>query len=461
MAVPVPVSDPLPRKFGRYQLFDRIGRGGMAEIYLARAQLEAGVARLIVVKQIHAQLSGDPTFSKAFVDEAKLCAGLRHANIAQVVDLGRSDPGDGALLFMAMEYVEGLDLTQLLRKLSQKKVPLPPEFAVFIVREVLSALDFAHRATSDAGVPLGLVHRDVSPSNVLLSFEGEVKLCDFGIAKATNEDPAPSEAIKSLRAKVVGKSAYMAPEHASGESLDARADVFAAGILLWELCSGRRLYKGTEAEMLAMAQRGEIPPLTTPLPNLSRLQHEVLDRALSKDRAQRFPTARAFGDALDAWAAESRLLASQIRFGAFLEEHVGLDEVALRRQKERAAAALEMGPPVVMEPIGRASRPTPMPAPQMPASQMPAPQAGADVSGLAVSGESPLGDYTVPNQKSLPELERESAEHARASSLPSVPTGAFRKAENAPGPQSSKIPWLLGGLLALVLAAAAAFFATR
>lgn len=448
MAVPATGQEVLPRKFGRYQLFDRIGRGGMAEIYLARAQLDAGVARLIVVKQIHAQLSGDPTFSKAFVDEAKLCAGLRHANIAQVVDLGRSDPEDGALLFMAMEYVEGLDLTQLLRKLSQKKVPLPVEFAVFVVREVLAALDFAHRATSDAGVPLGLVHRDVSPSNVLLSFEGEVKLCDFGIAKATHEEGPPSEAMKSLRSKVVGKSAYMAPEHASGEPLDARADVFAAGILLWELCAGRRLYKGTEEEMLAMAQRAEIPPMPTALPNLERFSREVLDRALAKDREQRFPTARAFSEALDAWAAESRLLASQIRFGGFLEDHIGLEEVALRRQKERAAAALELGPPVVMQPIGRASRPTPEPA--------------VDVSALAASSETPLSDYTVPNQKSLPELEKESAERARPSSLPSVPTGAFEKAAAPVPPQRRSPPtglWIASILV--LIAGLAAFFALR
>jgi eukaryotic-like serine/threonine-protein kinase len=420
-----PSADVLPRRFGRYQLFDRIGRGGMAEIFLARAQLEAGISRLIVVKQIHAQLSGDPTFSRAFVDEAKLCAGLRHANIAQVVDLGRSAPEDGALLFMAMEYVEGLDLTQLLRLLSQKKVPLPAEFAVLIVSEVLAALDFAHRARSEDGAPLGLVHRDVSPSNVLLSIDGEVKLCDFGIAKATAGEDDGSEAMRSLRQKVVGKSAYMAPEHARGELIDARADVFAAGILLWELCAGRRLYKGTEEQMLALAKDASIPPLPTALPEKDALQ-AVLDRALAPDREQRFPTARAFREALDAWAVSARLVASQIRFGAFLEDHVGLETVALRRQKERAAAALEMGPPVVMEPL-RSSRPTPAPVPVI------------DLAGP--SGEAPLsselGEHTVPNQKPLSALEEEAQEGARrssapaglpagpSSSLPPVPQAAF------------------------------------
>jgi eukaryotic-like serine/threonine-protein kinase len=171
-------SEVLPRRFGRYQLFDRIGRGGMAEIYLARASTGVhGAARLLVVKQIHAALSGDARFAKMFAEEAKLCAGLRHANVVQIVDLGRADgPNGTSLLYMAMEYVEGLDLNQLLRRLSQKKVPLPLEFALYIVREVLAALDFAHRAVGTDGKPLGIVHRDVSPSNVLMSLEGAVKL---------------------------------------------------------------------------------------------------------------------------------------------------------------------------------------------------------------------------------------------------------------------------------------------
>jgi serine/threonine protein kinase len=350
--------DALPRKFGRYQLFDRIGKGGMAEIFLARAQLEAGISRLVVVKQIHRHLSEDPAFSKAFVDEAKLAAGLRHGNIAQVLDLGRSEAVDGALLYMAMEYVEGLDLNQLLRRLSKGRVSLPLEHALLIVREVLVALDVAHRATGPDGAPLGLVHRDVSPSNVLLSFDGEVKLCDFGIAKATG---AASEAGDGGR--IVGKSAYMAPEQARGEGIDARADVFAAGILLWELCAGRRLYRGTEAEMLELARRAEVPRLLGALPRSEGLQ-AVLDRALAPTLDDRFPSARAFQQALEGWVMEAGRVLSPIRFGAFLEDHVGFDEVVARRARERAAAALDRGPPVVMVPL-RSSRP-PADAPATP-----------------------------------------------------------------------------------------------
>ena len=303
-----------------------------------------GSARLVVVKEIHAALSRDASFAQMFIDEAKLCAGLRHANVVQVVDLGR----EGDALYMAMEYVEGLDLSQLLRRLSQQKIALPAEFALFVVREVLGALDFAHRATDASGKPLGIVHRDVSPSNVLMSLEGEVKLCDFGIARAMSADEQPGA---EPRARVVGKAAYMSPEHARGEALDARADVFAAGILLWELCAGRRLYKGSEDEMLELARRGEVPPL----PDRGLAQHarlaEIVARALAPDREQRFASARELRDALEDYAVATRLFASQIRFGAFLTDNFGVDLVLARRARERAARALEKGPPVVLSPL--------------------------------------------------------------------------------------------------------------
>src|SRR5208283_444249 len=231
---------PLPRSFGRYALFDFIGKGGMAEIYLARQKTELGATRLCVVKQILPGLAGDPKFSEMLVHEAKLAARLSHANVVQVFDLGRADER----LFIAMEYVEGFDLNDLLRRCSRAKVPMPFELGVHIVREALRGLDYAHRRMDDDGMPLGIVHRDVSPSNLLVSFEGEVKVCDFGIARANDaidgrEGPELEEALK-------GKAGYMSPEHARGGPIDARADVFAAGVVLWELAAGRRLYKAVE-----------------------------------------------------------------------------------------------------------------------------------------------------------------------------------------------------------------------
>jgi serine/threonine protein kinase len=308
----------------------------MADIYLARADTSLGGSRLCVLKQILPELGRDPQFERMLVEEAKLAARLTHANVVQVFDLGR----EGDRLFIGMEYVEGFDLNQLLRALSQAKVALPGEFVLFVVREVLRALDYAHRTKDGEGRLLGLVHRDVSPSNVLISFEGEVKLCDFGIARAlsAHEEVSQGHAVVPTK-KVVGKSAYMAPEHARGEPIDARADVFAAGIVLWELCAGRRLYKGSEEEMLALAQQAKVPPLPERgLPEQAKLQ-AVLDRALARYRDDRFQSAQEFLRALEDYAIGAKLMASQLRFGTFLTDNFSKQIVELRRERERAAQA--------------------------------------------------------------------------------------------------------------------------
>ncbi|MCB9594346.1 MAG: serine/threonine protein kinase [Sandaracinaceae bacterium] len=368
--------DALPRRFGAYHLFDRIGRGGMADIYLARAHTEVGVGRRVVVKEILADLSRDERFARMLIEEAKLVCQLRHANVVQVFDLGR----EGERLFIAMEYVEGFDLNQLLRQVSQRRIGLPAQFALFVVREILAALDYAHRATTDAGVPIGVVHRDVSPSNVLISFEGEVKLCDFGIAKAFGSSVPPGaergsdDESTGERAKVAGKAAYMSPEQARGEEIDARCDLFAAGIVLWELCAGRRLYRGDERQMLELAREGAIPPLPERgLPDTHVLQ-AILDRALAFDPAKRFPTAEAMLRALDEYAIGAKLFASQIRFGAFLSEHFEQDVVSVRRDRERAAEALAVGPPVQIQPVAPSAPPPAASPPASPPTVEPPPE---------------------------------------------------------------------------------------
>ena len=358
---PRPEFDTLPRVFGRYVLFDRIGRGGMADIFLARADTALGGARLCVVKQILPALGHDPQFERLLVEEAKLAARLTHGNVVQVFDLGRQDDR----LFIVMEYVEGYDLNQLLRAVSRAKLGLPAEFALLIVRETLRALDYAHRLKDADGHVVGLVHRDVSPSNVLTSFEGEIKLCDFGIARAfaahDDERGAPEQI--PAEARIEGKSAYMSPEHARGHEIDARADVFAAGIILWELCAGRRLYRGSEPEMLALAQLGVVPPLPMRgLPEHEQLQ-AVLDRALAVDREGRFASAQEFLSALEDYAVQAKLMASQLRFAAFLSEHFGSDMLELRRVRELSVRELaselaSIVPPSPSQPPGMAPGPT-------------------------------------------------------------------------------------------------------
>ncbi|WP_437965929.1 serine/threonine-protein kinase [Sorangium sp. So ce260] len=337
----------LPCRIGRYTLFDHIGQGGMADLYLARVRTDLGAARLVAIKEVAPRFAHDPRFVEMLASEARLAAGLRHASIVQVEDLGRED---GAL-FIAMEYVEGFDLRELLRRCARQKVKLPVAFSLLIIVEALQALAYAHRK--------GVVHRDVSPSNVLLSFEGEIKLCDFGIARAHERSGA------TLDEALQGKAGYMSPEQARGEALDARSDLFAAGILLWELLAGRRMYSAApgaalskdeaRGELLELARRAEIPPLVQRgLPDEAAL-HAIVARALAEAPEERYPSAAAMLRDVAAYAAAAELTASPLRFGAWLRDNFGVEMLAARRARERAVRALELGPPAVIEPLATAA----------------------------------------------------------------------------------------------------------
>lgn len=339
----------LPRTLGRYTLFEHVGRGGMAEIYLARAETELGATKLAVVKQILPAYADDPRFSEMLIREAKLAARLNHKHVVQVIDLGRTGGAEDHL-YIAMEYVEGFDLNALLRKCTEHSVGLPVEHALSIVVDALSGLGYAHRA--------GIVHRDVSPSNVLISYEGEVKLCDFGIAHANDQlKEKEDEALK-------GKAGYMSPEHARGEEIDARSDVFAAGIILWELLAGHRLYKPrSEVPLIEQAQKASIPPVVDKgLPKQEQL-NEIVMKALAADREKRYQTAAAFARDLEKYLADAGLLASRLELGKWIASSFGTALVEKRRASERALPKSAPPPPRSSERV-RASR---MPVPSVPA----------------------------------------------------------------------------------------------
>jgi serine/threonine-protein kinase len=383
----------LPRSFGRYLLFDFVGRGGMAEIYLARQKTDLGATRLCVVKQILPALAGDSQFSDMLVHEAKLAARLNHANVVQVFDLGRADER----LFIAMEYVEGFDLNDLLKRCSRAKVPMPFELAVHVLREALRGLDYAHRRADDAGAAFGIVHRDVSPSNLLLSFEGEVKVCDFGIAHAN--DRLFTSGQHEMDEAIRGKAGYMSPEHARGEGIDGRADVFAAGIILWELAAGRRLYKIDEGRgsLLEQARAAVIPELPNrDLPQAALLQ-TIVGKALSKDKEARYQSAGAMLRDLEGYAASARLMTSPLQLGDWLERTFGEEILEKRRARERAAAALERGAPVVVQPIAPEIIAAPTPAPA--AAAPPAPSASGPVALGTVDLGPPSSQTKAPLAK--------------------------------------------------------------
>jgi tetratricopeptide (TPR) repeat protein len=259
--------------YGKYQLLERLARGGMAEVFKAKSHGVEGFEKILVIKRILPELGANPQFVEMFINEAKIAVTLSHANIVQVFDLGRADEA----YFIAMEFVAGMDLATLLRRGRRLGRPLPQELAVYVVSELAKALDYAHRRRDAAMRPMHIVHRDVSPQNVLLSWEGEVKLTDFGIAKArtTVEDETEAGVLK-------GKYEYMAPEQALGREVDARADLYAVGIVLYEALSGVSPFvSNSPYDTLASVRAGRVRPLEEVAPQVPEELAAIVRRAMS------------------------------------------------------------------------------------------------------------------------------------------------------------------------------------
>ena len=281
-----------PQAFGSYVIVRRIAIGGMAEIYLAKAAGLAGFEKHLVLKVIHPKYATDPEFIEMLVREAKLVVRLAHVNIAQVFDLGR----EGDRYYIAMEFVDGLDLYQLLRKLREKRAPMPLEVAAYIVSEVASGLNYAHKRKDELGTHLGIIHRDISPQNILLSQAGDVKIIDFGIAKARAY--AQTTAVGIIK----GKFSYMSPEQAQGEVLDHRSDIFTVGVLFYELLTGRMLYDSDGArDALRLAKAARFLPPSTHRDDLPRDLEKVVLKALARDREARYQTGDELREALTTW----------------------------------------------------------------------------------------------------------------------------------------------------------------
>jgi len=267
---------------GRYRLVAEIGRGGMAEVFLAVAQGTAGFQKLLVVKALAEGSEDEPEHLTMFLDEARLAARMHHPHIVATHEVGE----DRGRHFLVMEWLDGQPLHKVLARMPEGALPLPHR--VRILCDTLSALHYAHELTDFDGTPLGIVHRDVSPQNVVVTFDGTVKLVDFGIAKASLSSTETQVGI------LKGKVAYMAPEQARGERVDRRADVFAVGMMLWEVLVGRRMWKGkTDREILEHVFRGEMPSVEEARPDAPPGLASICARALALDPVDRYPTAAA------------------------------------------------------------------------------------------------------------------------------------------------------------------------
>ncbi|HJL18305.1 MAG TPA: protein kinase [Sandaracinaceae bacterium LLY-WYZ-13_1] len=275
------MSAPIP--FGNYELIERIAEGGMAEVWRARSRGVAGFEKTVVIKRVLPSLLERPRFAELLIREAKIAARLSHPNIVQIFDLGEVEGG----YFIAMEYLRGRDLAAALSQRSlDEEATFGLSLRLWIAAEVAKALDYAHRAEGDDGKSMQIVHRDVSPQNVLLGFEGEVKVADFGIARADEPGLGRGEDPKILR----GKYAYMSPEQARGEPLDRRSDLFSFGILLYELATRQRMFRGhTSSETLERVRAARLPDFREGLPLPALVP--ILERALEADRTQRYGSA--------------------------------------------------------------------------------------------------------------------------------------------------------------------------
>jgi hypothetical protein len=311
---------PLAR-IGRYELLERVGVGGMGEVFLARTTGPGGFEKQVVIKKILAHLADNPSFVKRFTDEGRLVVQLRHAGIAQILDMGEED----GVTYLAMEHVDGRDLRDLLQlsRLTQRPAPVPVVAGVLI--RVLEALDYAHHKTGDDGRPLGIIHRDVSPSNVMISRSGDVKLVDFGIARATDRLGT------SVAGAVQGKFAYMSPQQAAGTDLDARSDQFALGIVAWEMLCGERPFDGaTDLETLDRIRHFDQPRLAERLAELPPEVADAVDRMLAKRPEQRFDSAGDAARALHGYLFRVGELVGTREIGAWVAAVLDAAPAALR-----------------------------------------------------------------------------------------------------------------------------------
>jgi eukaryotic-like serine/threonine-protein kinase len=282
-------SSPLvPKVVGRYALFGEIAFGGMATVHVGRLLGEVGFERTVVIKRLHAHLAKDATFVAMFMDEARLAARIRHPNVVSIIDVVTADNE----LLLVMEYVQGESLSRLMS--ASREVGLKPDLRIVvkIISEVLCGLHAAHEATDEKGSPLRIVHRDVSPQNVLVGVDGVARVIDFGVAKAVGR----LQTTRDGSAK--GKVAYMAPEQIEGGSVDRRTDVYAASVVLWEALTGERLFKRADAALMFEVLEGKIVAPSLVGSGTPKLLDDVVMRGLSRDPANRYPTALDMAEAL-------------------------------------------------------------------------------------------------------------------------------------------------------------------
>ncbi|MDH3882371.1 MAG: protein kinase, partial [Desulfobacteraceae bacterium] len=312
-----------PKQFGKYQLLDKIAVGGMAEMFRAKLTGAQGFEKLIAVKKILPNLSGEENLVTAFIDEAKLAALLHHENIIQIYDFGRMD----GQYFIAMEYLFGKDLRTITRMARKKDLALGMENILYIISRICAGLDYSHNLKDLQGSPLNIIHRDINPQNILITYEGQAKIIDFGIAKAASHNTQTKENL------IKGKLAYMSPEQANGQKIDHRSDIFSTGIIFYELLAARRMFSGETMHVLSLVREAQYDPPEEVIPDLPSKLNAILRQALAKDPDDRYKNAGDMLADIEEFMLELSLHPNARNFTGYMkelfEEEYAEEELAL------------------------------------------------------------------------------------------------------------------------------------
>ncbi len=369
-------------KFGQYVLTEKIATGGMAEVWKARMRGVEGFQKIVAIKKILPHLSDNQDFIEMFVDEAKLAAQLNHNNIIHIYDLGKIQTS----YYIAMEYIDGYDLKTILRRGEERGNPMTVELALFIASKLASALDYAHRKKDFEEKEMGLVHRDVSPQNVLVSQEGDIKLCDFGIAKAA------SKASHTQAGALKGKLQYMSPEQAWGRSIDRRSDIFALSTVLFEMLTNRKLFTGdNELSILEQVREARVQPPSLHNDEVTPDIDKIVIKALQKDPANRYQTAGEMARDLDAVLYSFKPTPTSADLAIYMHRISTVEPEPFEAAETMIDTPLPVMPPAI-SPF--AAEPAPVVAAPMMAASVPAP-AAAVASEEPKKGKSPIALVAV------------------------------------------------------------------
>jgi serine/threonine-protein kinase len=432
----------------RYRPLFKLDSGGMAEVYVAEAESMAGFKKKVAIKRILPGLLKDERFVRMFLDEARLSLHLSHANIVSVFDIGKSS----STYFIVMEYVEGPNLKHLLQYLAKRRTTMPVHLAVWVINEVLKGLDYAHNVRDpDTGKPFGIVHRDISPPNILFSWNGEVKLTDFGLAKASTQLESTDPGV------VKGKFSYLSPEAANGAEVDARADIFAVGILCWELLTGQRLFLGeTDYQTVEAVRRAEVPSISERNPDVPQELERIIRKALARELRVRYQRASDFADDLLGFLFSRSLKVSTRELADLLDD--------LRRSGQSRNEPMAGGSSLIMKLINEEFTKF-----RSLDEDEDSPETGSQPLESLMAGHSPDYDPASPlpfqdfeeagsparsSQSSPPPLDSQSTSGAHAAQ--SRPRSPSRMPSPAPRREGSMAPWLV--LLGLLLAGGGAYY---